>query len=156
MNRRHALAGLAAAASGVAFAPVPRPVIPGAIPLTLGNAIKIAARSSPVKVGKADLHIIRIGTGTFDLDKDARLTAKLKAGVTQFAEVEYWISAAVFDKAGKLLGTAQHKEKVQYIRLGAILTLSRDIELDFGISRAFKDAALVAVAISQPEVPGPG
>jgi hypothetical protein len=103
-----------------------------------------------------DLHILGIGTGTFQLDQESRLTGKLNAFVTQYAKVDYWISAAVFDAKGKLLGTAGHKEAVQYIRLGAMPTMQRHITLDFGISKGFKNAAFVVVAISERDVPKPG
>jgi hypothetical protein len=162
MNRRRSLEGLAGAAGGLflasrsAHAEPPRPIVPGAIPLNLGQKTEFGIRSSPVKLDNFDLHILSIGTGTFRLDRESRLTATLKAAVTQYAAIEYWVSTAVFDVAGKLLGTASHKEKVQYIRLGATPTMFRDIELDFGISKAFKDAALVVLAISDRDVPKPG
>jgi hypothetical protein len=63
---------------------------------------------------------------------------------------------AVFDAASKLLGTAQHEESVQYVRVGAVPTGLSDIVLDFGISRAFKEAAFVVAAISEPDDPKPG
>jgi hypothetical protein len=159
MNRRQAIAGLAGGvllAPGAAHAEQPKPTIPGAIKFDMGKQIKITAQSSPVKVDKTDVHLISIGTGTFHLDNESRLTATLKAAVTQYAQVEYWISTAVFDAAGKMLGTAAHKELVQYIRLGAIPTIFRDIKLDFGISKAFMDATFLVVAISERDVPKPG
>jgi hypothetical protein len=162
MNRRHALAGLAGAAGGAllsggaARAEQPKAPIPGAIKLSLGDEVTIGAQSSPIKLDKTDLHILSVGKGTFRLDKESRLTAKLKAAVAQYAKIEYWLSAAVFDAAGKLLGTAAHKEAVDYVRLGAMPTMFRDIPLDFGISTTFKNAAFVVVAISDRDVPKPG
>jgi hypothetical protein len=153
---------MAGAASGVVItggatcAQQPKPPIPGAIRMDLDKEVTIGAQSSPIKVNNNDLHIISVGRGTFRLDKQSRLTATLFAAVTQYARIEYWISVAVFDAAGKLLGTAGHKEAVQYIRLGVIPTMLPNIALDFGISKAFKDAAFVAVAISERDVPKPG
>lgn len=159
MNRRRALAGVAGVAAygvGAAHAGQAEFPVPGAIKLVLGKEVTLGQRSSPVGVGGGNLHIMSIDKGTFRLDNESRLTAALKGAVTQYAKVEYRLSAAVFDAAGKLLGTASHKEAVRYIRLGAIPTVLRDIELDFGISKAFKNAAFVAVAISEIEAPTPG
>jgi hypothetical protein len=162
MNRRHALVGLAGAtggalfAAGAASAQQPKAPVPGAIKLELGKDVMIGARSTPVTVDKTDIHIVSVGKGTFRLDKESRLTATLEAAVAQYAKIDYWVSAAVFDAAGKLLGTAAHKEAVEYVRLGSMPIEFRGIGLDFGISTPFKDAALVVVAISDRDVPKPG
>jgi RNA polymerase sigma factor (sigma-70 family) len=132
-----------------------KPPVPGAVPLKFDEKIRLDVRSKPVKVGKEDLHIVGIGTGTFHLAKESRLKAKLNAAVVQYTKVDYWIYAAVFDTKGRLLGTASHKEEVQYIRVGATLTCFRDIELDFGVSEDFKAAAYVVVSVSSPDVPPP-
>jgi hypothetical protein len=161
MNRRTAILGLASAAGltagrGAAQQSPPAQPVPGAIALKLGQPVEIGAQSAPVKVGTEDLHIVSVGRGTFQVDKESRLTAKLKAAVTQYAKTEYWIAAAVFDPKGRLLGAAVHKEEVQYIRIGATPTVFREIDLDFGISKGFGQAAFVAVAISDRDVPKPG
>lgn len=83
------------------------------------------------------------------------LKATLKAAVAQYNRVDYRIFGAVYDAKGKLLGTASAVEKVQYIRLGIMPTVFRDIELDFGASKAFAEAAYVAFAVSDPDVPKP-
>jgi|GEM_PF-3157759 len=162
MNRREVLfagfggtVGLLAnqvdAQEGKADAP-----LPGAIPLKIGEALDIYVQSTPVKVGKEDLHIVSVGRGTFYLDKESRLTGRLKAAVAQYAKTVYWISAAVFDLKGKLLGAAAHREEVQYIRLGQAPTIFREIDLDFGISKAYSGAKFLAVSVSEPEEPKPG
>jgi hypothetical protein len=161
MNRRRALAGIAGAVGGIALAngadaEQPKVAIPGATNFELGKDVRLGATSTPIKANGSELHIVGIGTGSFQLDDDPRLTATLKAAVTQYAKVNYWISTAVFDAAGKLLGTASHKEPDEYERLGATPTVFRNIKLDFGISKAFKKAALVVVAISEPDIPKPG
>jgi hypothetical protein len=162
MNRRKALtamagiAGTAGLSAGGSHAEETKVRVPGAIALKLGEQIRIGAQSAPVKVDDTDLHIVSIGTGTFQLDKESRLTARLNAAVAQYAKVVYWISAAVFDAQGLLLGTASHKESVSYTRLGAMPTTFRKIVLDFGLSKAFNRAALVVMAISERDVPKPG
>src|SRR5262245_33551323 len=121
MNRRRALATLTIATGGVMLtattgrAEQPKPAVPGAVKLDLDKETKIDVRSSAIKVNNSNIHIVSIGTGTFRLDKESRLTATLKAAVNQYAKIDFWISTAVFDAAGKLLGTAGHKESVQYI-----------------------------------------
>jgi hypothetical protein len=156
------LASLAGAAGGVVFAAdaarceAAEQHIPGAIKMTFGKEVMIGAQSTAVKMDNRDIHIISIGKGTFQLDKESRLTATLNGAMAQYAKTEYWISVAVFDAAGYLLGTAAYKEAVQYIRLGLMFTTVRRIQLDFGISKAFKDAAQIVVAVSNREVPPPG
>lgn len=163
MNRRCALAQLtagavAAAAPARAAEPPPRHdlILPSAIDLVLDKPLTINAASVPVKHGDDELSIIKIGQGTFHLDESSRLTAKLHAAVAQYADVDYWISVAVFDAGAQLLGTARHKQAVGYIRLGAMPTMLPEIALDFGISNAYRRAAQVAVAISERDVPPPG
>lgn len=162
MNRRHALVGLASAAGGLVLAgdavraQQAVPPIPGAVKLELGKPLAFGQQSAPVKLDSIDLPIVTVGKGTFRLDDDSRLTAMLHASVAQYAKVDYWISVAVFDVTGNLLGTAAHKEVVEYIRLGKMLTLFREIELDFGVSKAFSDVAFAVVVISEPDMPAPG
>jgi hypothetical protein len=105
--------------------------LPGAIALKLGETLAIRVRSIPVKVGEGARHIVSIGSGTFKLDEDSRLTAFLKRGVSQFVGTEYRISVAVFDADGQLLGTASHDESVQYVRLPVIPTIIREMKFDW-------------------------
>ena len=161
MNRRHALGSLGAVGAAMitlresAQAASTMAKIPGALTLALDKTIRVDAQSTAVKTAGGKLHIISIGTGTFTLDNASRLKAVLNAGVTQYAEIDYWISVAVFDNAGCFLGSASHIEPVQYVRLGVMPMTFREIELDFGISRTFKDVALFTVAISDREIPKP-
>jgi hypothetical protein len=159
MDRRHALAGFAGSAAGIwlgirnAGADEVRPAIPGAIKIELNQPTKINQRSAPVTVEGNEHRIVSLGTGVFHLDGESRLTAALKAAVLQKAELDYWISVAVFDRAGRLLGTAQHHEPVKSIRIPLTPTVFREIEFDFGISTAFRTAAYVVVSISEPDAP---
>jgi RNA polymerase sigma factor (sigma-70 family) len=131
------------------------PPILGAVALQFDRKLTIGVKSNPIKVRDSELSIVNIGTGTFHLSKEDRLTATLNAGVHQYAKVDYWIYAAVFDARGRLLGTAAHKEAVLHIRLGQMPMMMPKIELDFGTSRDFSKAAYVVVSISNPEVPEP-
>jgi len=163
MNRRQALlAGLASAGTlGAAVESRGDGLIhglgeiPGAIPLKVGQAIDLKVVSNPIKYKGQTFSLLSIGRGIFELDAASHLTAKLHAGVLQCAKIDYWISVAVFDAAGKLLGTASHKEEVQRIELGKPVTEFRDIALDFGISKTYANAASVVVAISERDVPAP-
>ena len=129
--------------------------VPGAIALTLDRQIAIRASSQPIRVSGSDLHVLSVGTGTFHLSDDGRLTAKVNAGVAQYANAEFRIYAAVFDAKGVLLGTASHVEAVERVRLGAMPTEFRHVDLDFGKSRDFGRAAYFSVAVSNPDFPLP-
>jgi hypothetical protein len=159
MDRRRALAAIGGFAGGVSSCAVGqanesvKSSLPGAVPIPLDERVRVDVQSAPVKVGERDFHIISIGTGLFHLDKDDRLTAILNAGVSQYAEMEYRIVVAVFDTAGRLLGVAQHDEPVAYVRLGATPRIFREIEFDFGVSKAFRRAAFAITAISERDVP---
>lgn len=83
------------------------------------------------------------------------LKVTLKASVLQYTKMDYRVCAAVFDKNRRLLGTAQHTETVDYIRLGATPTIFKDIEFDFGNSEAYRQAAFVAFSVSDTPVPPP-
>jgi hypothetical protein len=161
MDRRRALAVIGGMAGGLSCCAISKAdesikiFVPDAIPIKLGELVRISVQSAPLKVGKRDLHIVSIGTGLFHLDKDARLTAVLNAGVMQYANMEYRIVVAVFDAVGQLLGVAQQDESVSYIRLGVTPRLVREINLDFGISKAFSRAAFAVTAVSERDAPEP-
>jgi len=123
--------------------------VPGAVPLQFDQPITLDVESNAFKVNGSDLHVIGVSRGTFHLAPDGHMTGTLNAGVRQWVNANYWISAAVFDSRGQLLGTATHQEAVQYIRLGASPVESRQISLDFGISDSYRDARYVVVAISE-------
>jgi hypothetical protein len=61
----------------------------------------------------------------------------------------------VFDEAGAMLGAATHDEPVRHVRLGRTPMLMKEIELDFGVSRAFRRAASVVVSIAGAPLPDP-
>jgi hypothetical protein len=86
---------------------------------------------------------------------ESRLKAVLRAHVAQYSNVDYRLHGAVYDAKGRLLGTASAVERVQYIRVGQMPSLLREIELDFGVSERYRDAAKIAFAISEPAVPKP-
>lgn len=159
MNRRNIIGSLVAGLVALltcrnsATAATTSIAIPGSIKLILDERIRIDASSKPIEMRKdTPLEIITIGTGRFSLDEKSRLTAVLSCGVTQYNDIEYWISVAVFDEAGRLLGSACHKESVQYVRAGLMPCMFREIELDFGISEAYKNATQIVVAISDRKV----
>lgn len=129
------------------------PPLRGAFPLKWGQATEVGARSNPIKGGKHDIHIITIQSAKFDLDSDSRLTVTLRAMIVQHAQVDYWISAAVFDAEGRLLGAASHKEAVRRVMLGRVGMTTRDIALDFGLSNGYGRAAFATVAVGERDVP---
>lgn len=159
MNRRSIMGSLVAGLVALltcrksAMAAATSMAIPGSIKLVLDERIRIDVSSKPIEMRKdTPLKIITIGTGIFSLDKESRLTSVLSCGVTQYNDVDYWISVAVFDGVGRLLGSASHKETVQFIRIGVMPCMFREIEFDFGISEAYKNATQIIVAISDRKV----
>ncbi len=139
---------LAAVSINIAAETESKPPVPNAVPLKLDQTIDFRVRSKPIAVGTEMLSVVKIGRGTFHLDQQGHLTGTLKGGVLQCHKLAYWIHAAVFDAAGNLLGVASHKEQVQSIRTGAIITVLREMPLDFGISDRFQSARYVAVSVS--------
>jgi len=81
--------------------------VPNLVPLRLGSPIPLAVRSASVAWRGDTYHLVHLGSIRFDLDKNACLKADIQAGVTEFDNVDYDISAAVFDAAGQMLGTAR-------------------------------------------------
>jgi hypothetical protein len=127
--------------------------IPGAIAITMDKPIDIGVSSKPFKIRTAELRILGVSRAQFHLGPDFNLTAKMKAGVMQHARMEYLISAAIFDARGQMLGAAEHTEKVERIRLSRTPMMLREFTLDFGISKAYANAAYVVVSISDRDVP---
>ena len=71
-------------------------------PLKLGASIPLSVQSAGVTWKGDTFHLVHLGSIKFDLDKSDRLTADIQAGVTEFDNVDYDISAAVFDGADRL------------------------------------------------------
>ncbi len=92
---------------------------------------------------------------TFTAERGTFLKVVLKASVLQYTTMDYRVSAAVFDKNRHLLGTAQHVEKVEYVRVGRTPIVLKEIKFDFGNSDAYRQAAFVAFAVSDTPVPRP-
>ncbi len=162
MNRRDLLTAIAGSAAGVSvlgksvLADEPTPALPDIYRITPNGEANLDAQSTEVVDGDSKFNIIRLGICRLKLDDHGHLTASVKAAVTQYAKVDYWISLAVFDEEGRFLGSAAHKEAIEYIRFGAIPTLLPELSFDFGISKAYKSIACLAVAISDRDVPKPG
>ncbi len=161
MNRRELIvfSGSAAGMSVLgrsALSDEATPRLPQVYEITPNKEITLSAYSTPVIDGDFKLSIIHLGTCSLTLDDHGHLKAKVKAGIAQYAKVEYWISLAVFNSKDEFLGAATHKELVQFIRLGRIPTHLPELEFDFGISNSYKSVARLAVAISERDVPKPG
>ena len=91
----------------------------------------------------------------FKLEVGPFFKVVVKAAVTQYNTVDYKVSCAVFDKQGRLLGAESHIEHVEYLRLGHMPTIFRELTFDFGASKSFAEAAYVAFSINDPHVPVP-
>jgi hypothetical protein len=89
----------------------------------------------------------------FKLEVGPFFKVVVKAAVAQYNTVDYKVSCAVFDKKGRLLGAESQIEHVEYVRLGYMPTIFRELIFDFGASKSFADAAYVAFSINDPHVP---
>jgi hypothetical protein len=130
----------------------PTGAITNLVPLKLGSSIPLAVRSAGVAWKGNTVHLVRLGSITFDLDKNDCLKADIQAGVTEFDNVDYDISAAVFDAAGQMLGTARAQCKVQRMWAGEVEVSAQTIRLDFGVSLDYTRAAAFAVSVSNRKV----
>lgn len=161
MNRRHALTAIAGSAATIPLianrlhADEPSPILPNTFAVSPNQEFRLALRSTPVVLEHTKLSLVSLGTGRLTLDDAGRLKARIRAAITQYAKIDYWISLAVFDKQHTFLGAATHKEAIQYIRLGSMPTTLQELEFDFGISNTYKSVAHLAVAISDRDVPKP-
>ncbi len=80
----------------------------------------------------------------------------MKTGLTEFDDVDYDISGAVFDAAGQLLGSARAQCKVQRMWAGGgVERGARTITLDFGVSLDYAHASAFAVSVSNRRVLAP-
>jgi hypothetical protein len=124
-----------------------------ALPLRFGRSIPLAIQSSGVVWRGNTYHLVGLGSIQFDLDKQtSRLKAEIKAGVTSFDNVDYDVSAAVFDATGKLLGTARAKCGVRREWAGKVAMCAETVSLDFGISLDYANAATFMVSVSKRKV----
>lgn len=122
------------------------------IPWKLGSSIPLAVQSAGVAWRGDTYHLVRLGSITFDLDKNACLKADIQAGVTEFDNIDYDISGAVFDAAGQLLGSARAQCKVQRMWAGEVEVSAQTIRLDFGVSLDYTRAASFMVSVSNRKV----
>jgi len=91
--------------------PSPNAPPPGAVtnlvPLKLGSSIPLAVQSPGVAWKGNTFQLVRLNSIRFDLAKNDVLNADIQAGLTEFDDVDYDVSGAVFDAAGQMLGTAR-------------------------------------------------
>jgi hypothetical protein len=98
-------------------------------------------------------HLVQLGTMEFHLDKESgALKGEIKGAYHSFDDVDYEISAAVFDRDDALLGVAKTNLHVPRIWLGKIMMTSVKLDLDFGASLDYERAASFKVAISKRKV----
>lgn len=129
------------------------PPVPGAWEVLLtGKTIPIRVSSAPVRWKGSDYRLVQIGEVSFHRSALGRVTALLSAGVLTFDNVEYEIHSALFDQAGKLLGTAHTLCPVTRVWAGLPGTTPEKLSLDFGISKAYERAEWFTVSITEREV----
>ena len=130
----------------------PTGVVTNIFPLKLGSSIPLAVQSPGVAWKSNTFHLVRLNSIRFDLDKNASLKADIQAGLTEFDDVDYDVSGAVFDAAGQMLGTARAQCKVKAMWAGKVSRTAQTIRLDFGVSLDYTRAAAFAVSVSNRKV----
>jgi hypothetical protein len=155
LSRRAVLA--AAAAPALASASASADAAPsGAFPLQFaGQPIRLDVKSAPVRWREHSYHLVSVGQASFLLSARHHLTGVLKAGITTFDSVDYEVHAALYDAAGRLLGTARALCPVERVWLGKVLNSSRELQLDFGINDAYERAKWFSVSITERQVVTP-
>jgi hypothetical protein len=125
-------------------------VAPGAtIPLRIGNSIPLSVRSNGVEWRGNTYHVVNLSSIQFELDKQtSRLKAEIKAAVMQFNNMDYDVSAAVFDAEGRLLGVARARCEVGRFWSVNVVTGNDTLSLDFGVSLDYVRAASFMVCVS--------
>jgi hypothetical protein len=123
------------------------------IPFNLGRPISLAVQSAGVEWRGNTYHLVGLGSIQFELDKQtSHLKADIKAGITGFDNVDYDVSVAVFDAAGKLLGAARSRCDVRTMWAGTVAIGAETISMDFGVSLDYAQAATFMVSISNRKV----
>jgi len=123
------------------------------IPLTFGTSIPLSIQSDGVEWKGHVYHLLGLGSIQFALEKESdHLTADIKAGTTSFDDVDYDISGAVFDAAGRMLGVARARCHVDRTWLGRVLMSSENITLDFGRSLDYSNATGFMLTVSKRKV----
>ena len=123
------------------------------LPLELDKKLPLTLESSPVEWKNYTYHLVRLGSIQFALDKESgHLKAEIQGSTTSFDNVNYDVSAAVFDAKGALLGTARSECKVERVWLGNVLTSMQKLSLDFGKSLDYAQASQFTASISRRPV----
>ena len=123
------------------------------LPLVLDQRIPVSVSSHAVEWRSNTYHLVRLSSIQFKLDQPSgHLEAEVQADVTTFDNVNYDISAAVFDASGTLLGTARTECTVECTWLGKVLLTQEKLALDFGNSLDYADATSFMVSISRRHV----
>lgn len=122
------------------------------IPFNSEEPVAIKLVSDDVEWQGQTFNLLGLSEVTFNLSERNRLRGSLIGGSTTFDDVTYTIHAAVFDVDGQLLGTASTEYQVQRVWIGVLAQMQAELELDFGISKRYADAATVMLTISSMDV----
>ena len=90
---------------------------------------------------------IHLNWGVLYVSRGKRLTGLIDADLRFVKDVDYWVSIAVFDDEKRSLGAAVYHEPLE-LNGGFIEKNGKRFTFDFGVSAAFENTKLVAVAIS--------
>ena len=158
MQRRFLSTGFAtSAASTTLFS---RQMLAREIGLKMSNTIDVEInREFTIHVASPQLQLesskpslVYLESGILTADKHDRLTATISATIKTYSNVEYRISAALFDDQNSLLGSATNQISIKYVRLGRMGMTYRDIEFDFGCSRTYRNVSRLMLAFNDVDV----
>jgi hypothetical protein len=123
------------------------------ISLQFETPIPVTVESDGIEWKGYSYHLVRLGSIRFGIDKNnEHLTAEIQAGITSFDDIDYDISAAVFNATGQMLGVARTQCHVDRLWLGNVLTTSQTIALDFGRSLNYANASAFMLTVSKRKV----
>ncbi|MHC4996359.1 MAG: hypothetical protein ACYTGQ_15040 [Planctomycetota bacterium] len=119
----------------------------------VGLPVEIELESEAVEWRGNAYRLLNLKEIVFALDEEERrLTAEITGGVTMFDDVDYDVSAAVFDRQGVLLGAARAVCEVQRLWVGVVLNGETKVWLDFGVSNRYAEAERFVLSISERDV----
>lgn len=133
------------------------------IPVSLSERFELSTEAPEVDVSKEakssgdlidlpqQMSPLRLRWGVLYLNRGKNLTAQVNFDISYVKNIDFWISAAIFDQYQRLLGANNHRESLE-VNGGFIERNSKTITLDFGKSAAFERVKYAAFSISDANV----
>ena len=132
----------------------------GKLAFESGRDVDLVLKSTPVDTNGHKLSVLTSGKAVVDRVSSGQgdgsvLTATLHCGIAQYSTFDYRLTARVFDRRGREMAKSTVVEHVQYIRVGTMPTLFREIRFDFGRRDDWGRAKTVQFDVDSPRIPRP-